>query len=430
METTYRTELMPGVFLTAVQTRKFKSSYWSVRLLTPLTEETASLNAVLPRVLRRGTASCPDQERLAAALDDMYGGAVEPLVGKRGETHCFGFVASFLDDALVPDETPLLDQAAGLLGDLLLRPATRNGRLRSDYVDSERENLVSEIKSQINDKRSYAQTRMIEEMCATESYRINRLGSLEQAQKINVTRLNSHYREVLSTARIEVYYCGSAAAEQVEQAWREALMGLPRYQVGQLPETLLGEPAEVHEITERLEVTQGKLVMGFRTGIQLTDSHYPALLVANAIFGGNSNSKLFLNVRERLSLCYSVNSSLDKFKGLMTVQAGAEFDKLEQVKQEVLSQLDQVRSGEFTQEELQAAKNTLVRMYQGTLDVPSQLEDFWLGQNLAGLWYGPDELAALIAEVDAQQVVEVVGMMRLDTIYRLMGSERGEEETV
>lgn len=114
----------------------------------------------------------------------------------------------------------------------------------------------------------------------------------------------------------------------------------------------------------------------------------------------------------------------------MTVQAGAEFDKLEQVKQEVLSQLDQVRSGEFTQEELQAAKNTLVRMYQGTLDVPSQLEDFWLGQNLAGLWYGPDELAALIAEVDAQQVVEVVGMMRLDTIYRLMGSERGEEETV
>lgn len=171
METPYRTELMPGVFLTAVQTRKFKSSYWSVRLLTPLTEETASLNAVLPRVLRRGTASCPDQERLAAALDDMYGGAVEPLVGKRGETHCFGFVASFLDDALVPDETPLLDQAAGLLGDLLLRPATRNGRLRSDYVDGERENLVSEIKSQINDKRSYAQTRMIEEMCATESYR-------------------------------------------------------------------------------------------------------------------------------------------------------------------------------------------------------------------------------------------------------------------
>lgn len=254
-------------------------------------------------------------------------------------------------------------------------------------------------------------------------------GQSGAAQKINVTRLNSHYREVLSTARIEVYYCGSAAAEQVEQAWREALMGLPRYQVGQLPETLLGEPAEVREITERLEVTQGKLVMG--SAREPADRlSLSGALVANAIFGGNSNSKLFLNVRERLSLCYSVNSSLDKFKGLMTVQAGAEFDKLEQVKQEVLSQLDQVRSGEFTQEELQAAKIPWYVCTRGTLDVPSQLEDFWLGQNLAGLWYGPDELAALIAEVDAQQVVEVVGMMRLDTIYRLMGSERGEEETV
>ena len=429
MEMPYRTELMPGVFLTAVQTRKFKSSYWSVRLLTPLAEETAALNALLPRVLRRGTASCPDQERLAAALDDMYGGAVEPLVGKRGETHCFGFVASFLDDALVPDEMPLLDRAANLLGDLLLRPATRNGRLRSEYVEGERENLLSEIRSQINDKRSYAQTRMIEEMCAEEPYRINRLGSLEQAEKSNVTRLNRHYREVLSNARIEVYYCGSAPAEQVEQAWREALMGLPRYQVGQLPETVLGEVAETRQVTEHLEVTQGKLVMGFRTGMDLTAPGYPALMVANAIFGGNSNSKLFLNVRERLSLCYSVNSSLDKFKGLLVVQAGAEFNQLEQVKQEVLAQLDQVRSGAFTSEELQAAKNTLVRMYRGALDVPSQLEDFWLGQNLAGLRFGPDELAALISEVDAQQVTEAAAGIQLDTVYCLMGPERGEEET-
>ena len=124
------------------------------------------MNAVLPRVLRRGTASCPDQEQLAAALDEMYGGAIEPLVSRRGECHVFGFVASFLDDGLVPDETPLLDQAAQLLGELLLQPATRNGRLKSEYVDGERDNLVAEIKSLLNDKRSYANNRLIEEMCA------------------------------------------------------------------------------------------------------------------------------------------------------------------------------------------------------------------------------------------------------------------------
>ena len=428
MEMPYRTELMPGAFLTAVQTRKFKSSYWSIRLLTPLAEETAALNAVLPRVLRRGTASCPDQEQLAAALDEMYGGAVEPLVGKRGETHCFGFVASFLDDSLVPDETPLLDQAAALLGDLLLRPVTRNGRLRSDYVDGERENLLSEIRGQINDKQSYAQFRMTEAMCAEEPYRLSRLGSLDQAEKINVTRLNRHYQEVLSAARIEVYYCGSAAPEQVEQAWREALMGLPRYQVGQLPETALGKPAAVRRVTEHLDVTQGKLVLGFRTGMDLTHPSYPALMVANALFGGNSNSKLFLHVRERLSLCYYVNSMLDKFKGLMVVQAGAEFDQLDRVTGEILAQLEEVRGGSFTEEDLQVAKSGLVRTYRGVLDVPSQLEDFWLGQNLAGLRFGPDDLAALIADVDAKQVVEAACMVQLDTIYHLMGPERGEED--
>lgn len=429
MELPKRVKLMPGVFLTAVQTRKFKSSYWSIRLLTPLSEETAAMNAVLPRVLRRGTASCPDQEQLAAVLDEMYGGAIEPLVGKRGEVHCFGFVASFLDDALVPDETPLLDQAASLLGDLLLRPVTRNGRLKSDYVDSERENLLAEIRSQINDKRSYVQLRMTEEMCAQEPYRLNRLGSLERAQKINVSRLNRHYQEVLSTARIEVYYCGSAAAEQVEQAWREALLGLPRYQVQELTGTTLCQPETVRQVTERLEVTQGKLVMGFRTGTDLTSVRYPALMVANALFGGTSNSKLFLQVRERLSLCYYVNSSLDKFKGLLFVQAGAEFAQLEQVQAEILTQLEQVQAGAFSEEELQAAKRALIRTYRGELDVPNQLEDFWLGQNLAGLRFGPDDLAALVADVDAQQAAEAANLIRLDTVYRLLGPMQGEEET-
>ena len=204
MDRPYRIEIMPGVWLTAIQSRKFKSSYWSLRLLTPLTQETAAMNAVLPRVLRRGTASCPDQEQLAAALDEMYGGAIEPLVSRRGECHVFGFVASFLDDGLVPDETPLLEQAAQLLGELLLQPATRNGHLKSEYVDGERENLVAEIKSLLNDKRSYANNRLIEEMCADEPFHINRLGSLEQAEKLNVTKLNRYYREVLAAARMEV----------------------------------------------------------------------------------------------------------------------------------------------------------------------------------------------------------------------------------
>lgn len=428
MDRPYRIEIMPGVWLTAIQSRKFKSSYWSLRLLTPLTQETAAMNAVLPRVLRRGTASCPDQEQLAAALDEMYGGAIEPLVSRRGECHVFGFVASFLDDGLVPDETPLLEQAAQLLGELLLQPATRNGHLKSEYVDGERENLVAEIKSLLNDKRSYANNRLIEEMCADEPFHINRLGSLEQAEKLNVTKLNRYYREVLAAARMEVYYCGSAAPQQVELAWREALMDLPRHVLLDLPETIIRMPEGEKQVTDHLDVTQGKLVMGFRTGITVTSVDYPALMVANAIFGGTATSKLFLHVREELSLCYYVNSSLDKWKGLMIVQAGAEFDQLERVKTEVLHQLELVQAGAFIQEELEAAKRSLIATYCSILDVPNQLEDFQFGQNLAGLTFGPDELAEIIRVIDAQQVVEAAQRIQLDTSYFLMGPEGGEED--
>ena len=151
-------------------------------------------------------------------------------------------------------------------------------------------------------------------------------------------------------------------------------------------------------------------------------------MVANAIFGGTATSKLFLHVREELSLCYYVNSSLDKWKGLMIVQAGAEFDQLERVKTEVLHQLELVQAGAFTQEELEAAKRSFIATYCSILDVPNQLEDFQFGQNLAGLTFGPDELAEIIRVIDAQQVVEAAQRIQLDTSYFLMGPEGGEED--
>lgn len=205
-------------------------------------------------------------------------------------------------------------------------------------------------------------------------------------------------------------------------------MDLPRHEILDLPETIIRMPEGEKQVTDYLDVTQGKLVLGFRTGITATSVDYPALMVANAIFGGTATSKLFLHVREELSLCYYVNSSLDKWKGLMIVQAGAEFDQLERVKTEVLHQLELVQAGEFTQEELEAAKRSLIATYCSILDVPSQLEDFQFGQNLAGLTFGPDELAEVIRVIDAQQVVEAAQRIQLDTSYFLMGPEGREED--
>ena len=222
-----RRELFPGVWLRTVHTNKFKSAYLSVTLLAPLEPETAAANALIPSVLRRGTAAHPDMESLSAALDELYGGAIEPAVRRKGETQCVGFVASFLDDAYALNGEKILESAAALLGELLLRPYTQDGIFCPDYTAGERANLIDRIRGQINDKRSYATHRLIQLMCGEEAFGTDKLGDETTAAAITPASLWQRYQELLRTAAVEVYYCGSAQPERVEAALSSALSGLP-----------------------------------------------------------------------------------------------------------------------------------------------------------------------------------------------------------
>ena len=429
MSTPTRIQLMPGVWLTAVRTRKFKSSYWSALLLTPLSSETAAMTAVLPRVLRRGTAEYPDQEQLGAALDELYGGVIEPIVLKLGEIQASGFAATFLDDDLAWDGTLISQTAAKLLGDLLLRPATRNGRLRADYVGSERDNLIAEIKSLRNDKQSYAALRLSQEMCRGEAYEVDRLGSLESAQRIRVEKLDRHYKALLKDSCIELYYCGAQPIDQIRQAWVESLMGLPRKSGYELPLTQVTvHPEEVREVKETLDVTQAKLALGLRTQTRLESPDYPALLVTNALFGGAPGSKLFQNVREKRSLCYNAVSGLDRHKGLMMIHAGVALDKAEEAKSEILAQLDAVKSGDFTSKELDAARCFAVSRLTSALDSQIGLYRFYRSQALADPAMTPEALIAMVGEVTAEDVKRAANRLELDTVYLLTGDEGEEAE--
>ncbi|MCD8382058.1 MAG: insulinase family protein [Clostridiales bacterium] len=422
MNTPVRTELMPGVWLTAVQTRKFKSSCWSLQLLTPLRRETAALDALLPRVLCQGTAHCPDQELLGAALDRLYGGVIGPTVTRRGETHCVGLQGAFLDDALTPDGAPVFPRATELMGDLLLRPATRNGRLRVEYVDGERNNLLGEMRSVQNDRRRYAALRLEQEMCREEPFGAGCLGSPETAAKIKVKHLDRHYRSLLAESRLELYYCGSASPEEVRQAWTEALMGLPRRGRPALPETLVNVvPETVREVTETAAVRQTRLALGFRTGCGIDSLRYPALLVTNGLLGVGPASRLFTRLRERQSLCYSVSSALETHKGLMMVQCGVSAKQADAAVEEILRQLDDLKAGQFTAAELEAARRGLGHRLRAISDSQPAMARFWLDQAISETPYTPEELARLTDGVTAEQVVECAGHIALDTIYRLTG---------
>lgn len=418
-----RQKIMDNVYLTYVPSEKFKTSFLSAQMVMPLAKETAGLNALLVNVLSRGTVRCPDMAAMSRALDLLYGARLEPTVRKKGENQVFGFAASCVDDRLLPAGERLIEPLADLMGELFISPATRNGRLDGRYVDSERENLADLIRSEINDKRSYASRRLIEEMCAGEPYGIGRLGTARDVERISLQKLNSHYQSILPRARLELFYCGWAPEKRVAGAFTRAFAGLPR-QGGQIipaPTRALPAPESCRVVEEVMDVAQGKLCMGFRTD----SGDVPATMLMNSMFGGSSSSKLFLNVREKLSLCYYAGSTYHRKKGIVTVSSGIECENYQRAVDEIMAQLEALKNGTWEDWELQGARSSLRNSLRSLEDSAGALEDFAVGQAATDSEETIPGLMAALEAVTPERIREAAAHVRPDTIYFLKG--RGRE---
>jgi len=429
MQAFLRKEIMPRVFLTCVRSDKFKSGIYTAELVTALRRGEASLNAVLPKILRRGTVSASDMDAVAERLDMLYGARLEPLVRKIGERQLVGLAAFFADDAFVPEKS-LLERVIALTGEMLVSPATSGGRLRADYVESERDKLIDEIRSVVNERQQYADMQLLAHMCEGEAYAVPVRGTEAEAAKITVFTATKRYRELLSSAEVELFYCGSAPFERVERASAEALASLPRASSAPLPPTqVLTEPkrGDTRTFTETLEVAQGKLSIGYRLGDAMLAPNYPALAVMNAVFGGCVTSKLFRNVREKLSLCYYASSRIDKHKGVMLVSSGIEPANCEKAVAAITGQLEAVRSGDFTDQELESAKKALINAYRSCDDSLYALESWYVDNARLGLNWTPDDMAAFVSLVTKKDVTDACRGVKADAIYFLKGGDAVEE---
>ena len=419
-----RREIMQDVFLTYLPARKFKTRRLTVNLLAGLARASASANALLPAVLSRGTARYPDMEQLSAAMDTLYGATVDSIVRKKGERQCIGFAASFIDEKFVPGGEPLLAPMSDLLGERMLDPVTRNGRFLNDYVESEKQNLIDAIRGIINDKRDYADLRLLQEMCRGERYGVDKFGSIARVEEIPNPTLFRYYQELLSTAHLERFYSGSAERERVEEAISRAFAPLQR---GRVVPPVIAEkknaPETPREITERMDVTQGKLSMGWRA----STNDAPAMLLANLIFGGYSNSKLILNVREKLSLCYYASTAYHRSKGIVTVSSGIACRDLETAKREILAQLASVQRGEFEEWEVESARACLIASLESRGDSAGRMEETALGQAATGIRETADELIAALRAVTNERIAEAAQSMTLDTVYFLTGEDSKDE---
>ena len=426
-----RTELLPGVFLSHLRSDKFKTACMSLTLLTQLRRESAAMNALIPYVLRRGTTRYGDMEALSRRMDALYGTAIEPVVRRVGEIQCIGFYGSFPEEAYLPGGEKLLPSAVGLMADMLLSPNTRGGLLLPQYVDSEKEKLLERIRSRINDKRSYSLARCIEEMCCYEDFAVGRFGSEAEAENINYKKLTRQYRSLLQTSPIEIFYCGRSTKKELVSCLRDVLSALPRgeidYDIGtDVRMNALEEKPRT--VTEELDVTQGKLVIGYRLGECMEEAEPAAIFVFNCVFGGGTTSKLFMNVRERLQLCYYASSMVSLQKGLLLVASGIEFDQFEVARDEIFRQLDAIRQGDISDEELNSAKSCVASDLRAYMDSQGELEGFYLTRALEGLEYGPMELAELVEDVTKEDVMGIANSLACDMIYFLKGNGQAEED--
>lgn len=407
----------------SVTSDKFKTGCFSINLLRPLCRTEASMNALIPSVLLRATEQYPDIRAISTRLDDLYGATMGTLIRKKGEVQMVGFYADFIEDCFVPQGEAVFAPMVEFLRQVLCHPLLEDGCFAADAVAGETQNLINAIESQKNDKRSYAVQQMLAAMCADEAFGVPRLGFAEELAQVTPQMLYCHYRELLATSRIEIFYLGRQPQHTVAAAFRDALQELPRKAVVPVATTPVLAAAAPKTRQLAMDVTQGKLSIGLRTGCTVSDPEYPALMMLNVILGSGVTSKLFANVREKLSLCYYAMSSIEKFKGVMVISSGVEFSDLERTKDAILKELEDCRQGVISAEELEAARRMILSSLKATQDSIGRLDDFYLGMAVAEQMLDIPALQQAVRGLQVSDVAAAARRITLDTILYLRGND-------
>ncbi len=418
-----KTELLPGVTLRCYPDDRFKQARLSVQFVRPMCREEAAMNALLPALLLQGTKNYPDARAVTIRLDELYGASVGTLARRVGDYQTTGLYMAFLDDRFSLGGEPVLAPMIEMTRELLFAPATENGVFVAEYLENEKRNLIAAIEAQRNDKRLYAATRLTQHMCRADSLGVPRLGTVPDVQAITPESLYTHYKKVLQESPLEIFYVGNEEPSLVAAHLKGMLCDLHRdYKA--LPPQGDFQDAGGGRFEETLDVAQGKLCMGFVTPVTLRTPRFAAMQVVNTLFGGGMTSKLFMQVREKLSLCYDIGASYHGSKGIVSVSAGIDCQKAEQVKEEILNQLQAIRDGVFTGEELHAAKQAICTSLQTTHDSTGSIESYYSTTALSGLGMDPETYIRAVEQVSREEVADLAKTIKLHTVYFLRGTQQ------
>lgn len=413
-------ELIPGVSLRCFSDHRFKQEGLSIQFIRPMCRQEASLNALLPAVLLRGCASAPDLRAITQRLDDLYGAALGSVLRRVGDCQTTGLSCSFMREEYALEKDAVFAPMLSFLRELLFCPLLEEGVFSADFVESEKRNLLAAIAAQKNDKRAYANNRMLRLMCKADSFGVPRLGNKEDVEAITPGSLYAHYQKILRESPVHIFYVGAADPEALAEQLRPWFANTSR---SSLPLQTPFRDGGREDKTETMDVAQGKLSMGFVTPITLRDREFAAMQIFNTVFGGGMISKLFMKIREQMSLCYDISSSYHGSKGILTVSAGIDNDMDGPVKEEILRQLQACQQGEISSLELESAKQALLSQLKSTHDSPGAIEGYYAISAISGLSMTPAQYMQAVEQATAEDVAKAAQTVSLHTVYFLKGVE-------
>lgn len=416
-----------GVSLCTERTSRFKTSVVSVNIICPL-DEKSSERALLCYLLARTNKNYPDITSMNRVLASLYGAVISPKVSKIGESQVLSLSLICVDDRFSLDSKPIAEEGIRILMDCIFSPDITPDGFREENVEREKRLLIEKIESEKDEKRIYALNRMIEEMCKDESYSIHKYGNKERIAELNGKDIFSIWKKVLTTSPVQINAVGSFDMDKIESITASYFNNLQRKKedIAEIRTEFLTESYDSKTIKENQSVKQGKLVIGMRAGMTFDFDNYPAIRLMTAIFGGGTFSKLFMNVREKMSLCYYCAARLVSSKGLITVESGVETENAEKALTAIRNELDEVRKGNFTDETLENAKKSLVDSFNSVEDSVVGIDSFMTSQCVSGTFRTPSEYSELLNAVSREEVIIAANMVTEDTVY-ILESDKEEE---
>jgi len=416
-----QTEIKKGIKLHTIKTEKFKTNLIAIMLTTKLNRENVTKNALIPAVLRRGTKNLTTQEEINKKLEEMYGASLDCGLDKTGDNQVLKFYIETVNDEFLPQEAEnMLKTSLEKIFEFVFNPYLENGCFKKEYVEQEKENIKQIIDGKIDNKARYSLDRCIEEMYKDKPYGLYKYGYVEDMKNINEKNLYEYYQQLINECKIDIFVSG-IIDEETENIIKnnENIIKLkdrePQY--NEL-EIIAKRTEKENDVQESMDVTQGKLIIGMDLDIDDDNLRFD-VMIYNSIFGGSANSKLFQNVREKASLAYTASSSYYRFKNNIFINCGIEIKNYEKALEIIKQQIEDMKKGDFTDEEVENAKKGIIASIK-TIDDEQDTEiTYFFSQELSKTKCNIEQYMDRISEVTKDKVVDVANKVSINTVYFL-----------